>query len=85
MINMTESEHRSSKITTFTAVKCFTCGKLHDAKGDTFLSFHGNVCVGTNGGIIGNNFDDEGKVNRVMIFCRKESCLRESLLRYIEL
>lgn len=72
------------KIEKIEAVKCAACGTLHNIKADTFLSFQGNVCVGMCGGIIGDNFDDDGKLRRVTVYCRKTKCLGESLLKYIE-
>jgi len=71
------------KVKKIEAVKCETCGVLHDSSSDTFLSFHGNVCVGMGGGVIGNNFNDEGKLDRIMCFCRKSGCLDGVLLQFI--
>jgi hypothetical protein len=51
------------------AVKCERCGRLHDAKLDTFITIYGNVCRGLNKGIIGNNLDENQKVVGEAIFC----------------
>ena len=62
-----------------TAIKCDKCGKLHNPKEETFITFYGNVCVGSCGGIIGNNLDDEMKVVKCEVYCRNSSCLSHLL------
>lgn len=52
------------------AVKCIQCGKLMDAKSDDFVAIYGNLCIGLHGGLIGNNFDEEGKLKNISIFCK---------------
>ena len=58
------------------AVKCLVCGHLHATDADTFVSVHGNVCIGIGGGEIGNNLDKDGRVASVSIYCRSERCLQ---------
>lgn len=65
---------------TIEAVECMVCGRLHKASSQHFLSFHGNVCIGLNGGIIGNNLDEDGKVIRVQFICHNRECLDKMLL-----
>ena len=55
-------------------VKCTACFTMHDVDSDGYLSIYGNICIGRSGGIVGNNFDDDGMLNRVMIFCRNKEC-----------
>jgi hypothetical protein len=54
-------------------VKCIKCGMLHSAISpggkEKFFSVHGNICIGLNGGIVGNNLNEDGQVNRVMVYC----------------
>lgn len=64
-------------------VKCQACSKLHDINANTFFSFYGNVMVGMEGGIIGNNFDKQGKLKRVTIYCRSKKCLESVLLQHL--
>ena len=61
------------------SVKCDVCGSLHELKSKDYLSVHGNICVGEGGGIVGNNFDEDGRVNRISIFCKEKKCLYQRL------
>ena len=63
-------------IKTIEAVKCMSCGKVHERNSKTFLSVWGNVNIGIEGGIIGNNIED-GRVERVSIYCI--DCFRERI------
>jgi hypothetical protein len=49
-------------------VKCWNCNKEHDPNSETFFTIVGNINVGKNGEIIRNNFDESGKLNRVMVY-----------------
>lgn len=65
-------------------LKCMGCGKKHivaadDKENEAFLTFHGNVYVGVSGGIIGNNFDDNGHLENVSCCCRTVKCVLKSL------
>lgn len=51
------------------AVKCIQCNKLHEVDSPTYFKFSGNLYVGDNGGLIGNNLDVDGKVERESIIC----------------
>jgi len=68
---------------TVKAVKCLTCGTLHDSEEDTFISVHGNICIGMGGGVVGNNLDSLGAVKNISIFCRSKRCL-DSLMKKLE-
>lgn len=52
------------------AVECTSCKTLHRKDADTYWSVYGNLCEGAEGGIIGNNFDEKGKLKRISIFCK---------------
>ncbi len=56
-------------------VICAECGKRHFQDEDTFFTFYGNVTVGFNGGIIGNNLNPDGTIGRLFFLCRKYNCL----------
>ncbi len=56
----------SSKVS---AVKCMSCGRLHEDSTDTFVAVHGNITKGLGGGIVGNNLDQNERVKHVSIFC----------------
>ena len=63
------------------AVECFVCEKLHLADSEDYISIHGNVCVGSGGGIVGDNFR-EGKLAHISIICPE--CLIELIDPYVE-
>lgn len=56
-------------------VICMVCGTRYFPDEKTFLTFYGNVTIGTGGGIIGNNFNEQGLLYRVQYICRNEECL----------
>lgn len=58
-----------------TCVKCLSCGTMHDISSKDFICFYGNVTIGTDGGIIGNNLDEDMKVTRCKYICSNPSCL----------
>lgn len=61
-------------------VECDNCGRQHDPDGDTYLSVHGNICIGSGGGVVGNNLDKEtGQVNRISIFCLRRKCILDGM------
>lgn len=51
------------------AYECNKCGKLHKVTSITFFKISGNITVGDNAGIVGNNIDENGKVHEESIFC----------------
>jgi hypothetical protein len=75
----------NSKIENVESVRCKVCGALHDMKEDTFFTFHGNVCIGMNGNIIGNNLDGDGRVKNITVVCRKEKCLDAIFVQCVEM
>ena len=60
-------------------VQCTRCQKNHRVKDNSYLTFEGNVYVGTGGGLIGDNFDDDGRIKRVTVVCRTRECLEPLL------
>jgi len=62
------------------AVQCDNCKSVHHIDGDTYISIHGNLHIGIDGGLIGNNIDDH-KVVRVSIYCIP--CFREIMNNHI--
>lgn len=60
------------------AVKCDACGRLHEEAANTYFSVHGNIYIGLEGGVVGNNLDDNGTVSNVSVFC-KPGCMAEVL------
>jgi hypothetical protein len=62
---------------TIDAIECFFCKSLLRADSEQFISIHGNICIGQNGGVIGNNLDDDGRVARTTCICRSEHCLNQ--------
>lgn len=62
-------------------VKCDHCGSIHLVETDNikaqddFIVIHGNITIGMNGGVVGNNLDQDGKVNRISVYCNKKECL----------
>lgn len=66
-----------------TGLRCETCGKLHDAKGDTFMIIAGDIILGTDNPIVSNNIDASGRLVKATVLCRKMSCW-EGILKNIE-
>ena len=56
-------------------VKCTSCGALHSSDTETFFTVWGNVTAGIDGGVVGNNFDENGNLTRVSFFCRHPKCV----------
>ena len=44
---------------------CMQCGEILEEKNKNFFTFFGNVNVANEGGLIGNNFDKDGKLRIV--------------------
>lgn len=55
------------------AVKCHACGKYHELESTDFIKIVGNIYIGLNGGIVGNNITNEGDrvVITPVIYCNK--------------
>lgn len=77
MLNDVFEDLQDNVVHTEKVVKCTGCGNPHDVDSDDFVTIYGNVCVGFEGGIIGNSFNDDGKLEMIHIFCHK--CLIELL------
>lgn len=58
---------------------CFVCKKKHHLEASTFLTVHGNICIGKSGGVVGNNLGREspnvGRVMNVTVLCKKRKCI----------
>jgi hypothetical protein len=51
-------------------VKCDYCGKTYDPESFSFYTIQGNIYVGLNGGLVGNNIlEDEVKSSHYCIDC----------------
>jgi hypothetical protein len=55
-------------------VTCECCGAHHRWGSKDYLTFAGSVFVGPDGGLIGNNLDDDGRLYRTSIYCLKARC-----------
>lgn len=62
---------------TIKAVECMVCKKLHRMTSEDYYTFYGNVTLGGSGGIIGNNFGPDGKLERVQHVCASPKCLQD--------
>mgnify|MGYP003985413577 CR=1 FL=1 len=59
---------------TVRAYKCSSCEKiLTEGDKNKWFVIHGNITVGVEGGVIGNNFAENGTLQNVTIMCY--SCL----------
>lgn len=58
-------------------VTCLRCGESHDISKGTYFSVFGDICAGASGGIVGHNFDKDGNLAAISIFCH--DCLIELL------
>lgn len=56
-------------------LECFACLKQHEVASQTYHTIAGNIYVGSDGGLVGNNFNDDGTLNRVSIICRARDCV----------
>lgn len=56
-------------------VVCDVCGKRHYLDSENYVTFHGNVYRGWRGGVVGNNFGDDGMHYRINTYCRDAGCL----------
>ena len=68
---------------TVVAVECCACGSLHKQEALSYITIAGNIYIGANGGVVGNNLDDEGKVTRSTYCCSKMSCLDKLFLNEV--
>lgn len=62
-------------LTVVESVSCSVCKTLHDVESNDFFVVYGNITVGTNVGVVGNNLDSKDKVYRGTVFCRHKPCL----------
>lgn len=63
---------------------CDECGKRHFPDEETFIVIYGNLTVNFAGGIVGNNFTQDGKLFRAAVYCRSKQCIGNLLSRLIE-
>jgi hypothetical protein len=54
---------------------CVACGKRHFPDEETFFTMYGNMTIGLNAGILGNNFNEDGTLGRLQFICRNEECV----------
>lgn len=52
---------------------CNLCGTEHEKDAKTFSIVAGNIYIGLYGGMVGNNFEDNGQLKNISIFCRTNS------------
>ena len=45
------------------------CNQIHPANGSTYIRVQGNIYLGAMGGLVGDNFDEDGRVREDSIFC----------------
>jgi hypothetical protein len=64
-------------------VVCVECGKKHTPDSEEFFTIIGNMTIGLYGGIIGNNFDSDGRLFRVHYCCRNPTCSLKFITRFI--
>jgi len=53
----------------YTCIKCDKCGNIHNSEMESFYTVHGNILVGTNGGLVGNNIAEDGVVLDPVHYC----------------
>ena len=51
------------------AIQCAICGKYHLSDSNDYIAVSGNVSIGMNRGLIGNNLTDGDVVRHVSTFC----------------
>lgn len=73
----------SVELQTIDAVECVVCKKLLRADSENYVVIYGNVCIGRNGGMIGNNLDENGRVVNSTCVCRTMECLN-GLSNYLQ-
>lgn len=66
---------------TLDAVRCDYCRALHVSAEDTFITVHGNICIGVGGGVVGNNFAEDGTLAKYTVVCRTRACVDRMLIR----
>ena len=51
-------------------IKCAKCGQEHNIDDDTYITVHGNMYIGKNGGVVGNNFPQGKDQDGEFTYCR---------------
>lgn len=64
----------------YALIYCDGCKKEMPYHSEEYLVIYGNITLGHGGGLIGNNFDDEGILNRVTVLCK--NCFMEYFQAY---
>jgi len=66
-----------------TVIKCDKCNKLHLENSGAFFTVRGNIYVGLEGGIVGNNLQETPKKDVLVVndshYCKV--CLRQLLVQ----
>ena len=69
-------QYIKTKVESVECVECEICNKVHLLDSKDFFTIYGNICVGTvgtDGGIVGNNFGEDDILARASVLCK--SCL----------
>ena len=65
-------------------IECFVCGTKHFRTECTFITICGNVTIGIDGGVVGNNFDIKGNLEDMSFVCKDDRCLSKFMTRLLE-
>jgi hypothetical protein len=65
------------------SVKCEVCGEVHNAEGDTYVAFYGDVMVGMKLPLVEGNVNEKGKLEGSTVYCRNEKCLKDMLSKML--
>jgi len=66
------------------SIKCDKCEEIHQLSASTFFTVAGNIYIGTNGGVVGNNLHENTTKDLLVVnmshYCK--SCLFMILKQY---
>lgn len=65
---------------TVDGVKCASCGRTHDVLSGDFVTIRGNIYVGVTGGVVGDNFLNSRRLEKLTFYCRTLECLSDIML-----
>jgi len=65
---------------TVPAIKCGVCGKLFPKDSKDFFSVYGNICIGLDRELVGNNIHEDKGVIDTSFFCKQ--CFKKVTLDY---
>ena len=76
---MNDFEHLKDKyLTNKDKVVCIACGKRHFPDEQTFITIYGNICIGLDVGIVGNNFKDDRFLSGLSFICYNSTCINKA-------